>query len=291
MIEMTLSATVDRFADVTYALADVDLLRDWAWQAYRDGVRYAFFRTYEELRELAANTAAERAASGPALTLAQRALALYHGAYREMWALLIGLPDVELDRVPAEDEWPLRRVLDHAIEADGGFYGVIGYALERQRSGDERPAEIPREYWHTLFGPHEEAGYQAALAGTKAEIQAYHAALHNRMVREFATITDDEIALPSRYWEGYSLPIQFRLHRLESHIREHTIQIEKTLDMLGRRPAEAMRLLRLIYAALADAEGAAIGAPLAGVERQAALAATIARRADEVAAIVGTEHE
>jgi hypothetical protein len=287
MIEMTLSAAVDRFADVTHALADEDLLRDWAWQAYRDGVRYAFFRMYEELRELAANTAAERAAGGPPLTLAQRALALYHAAYREMWALLIGVPDAELDRVPAEDEWPLRQVLDHAIEADGGFYGVITYALERQRTGDGRAAEIPRADWATLYGPQAEAAYQAALAGNKAEIQAYHAAFHNRIVREFATITDAEIALPSRYWEGYGLPIQFRLHRLESHLREHTIQLEKTLAMLGRPPTEAMRLLRLIYAALADAESAAVGAPLAGAERQAALAATIARRADEIAAIVG----
>ena len=287
MIEMTLSAAVDRFADVTYALADEDLLGDWAWQAYRDGVRYAFFRTYEELRELAANTAAERATGGPRLMLAQRALALYNGAYREMWSLLIGLPDAELDRVPAEDEWPLRQVLDHAIDADRGFYGVISYALERERSGDGRPAEIPREYWETLYGPQEEAAYQTALAGTKAEIHAYHAAFHDRILREFAMIDDREIMLSSRYWEGYGLPIQFRLHRLESHIREHTIQLEKTLDMLGRRPSEAMRLLRLIYAALADAEGATLGATLAGVEQQATLAATIAKRADEVAAIVG----
>src|SRR5689334_17648854 len=104
MIEMTLSAAVDHFADITHALPDADLVREWAWQAYRDGVRYAFFRTYEELRELAASTAAERAESGPAITLAQRALSLYHAAYRDMWALLIGLPDAELDRLPAEEE-------------------------------------------------------------------------------------------------------------------------------------------------------------------------------------------
>jgi len=286
MNNLTLADAVDRFAQITHALTDEDLVREWTWQAYRDGVRYAFFRTYEELRELAANTAAERAASVPQLTLAQRALALYHAAYRDMWSLLIGLPDAELDRVPAEDEWPLRKVLDHAIEADGGFYGVIRYALERQRSGDGRPAEIPREYWDTLFGPQEDADYQAALAGTQAEIHAYHTAFHNRILREFAAIRDDEITLPSRYWEGYGLPIQFRLHRLDAHMREHTVQVEKTLAMLGRQPGEPMRLLRLIYAALAEAEGATIGAPLAGAERHSAVAAAIAKRAEEIAAIV-----
>jgi hypothetical protein len=65
--------------------------------------------------------------------------------------------------------------------------------------------------------------------------------------------------------------IDFRLGRYGSHIREHTIQIDKTLDLLGRRPSEVERLVRLIletYGQL-EAEFAGRGAealeqPLAG---------------------------
>jgi hypothetical protein len=286
MSEVTLAQAVEQFALRTHALSDADLERPWAWQAYDEGVRYAFFRTYEELRELAAVTAAERAAKGPPVTVAQRVLAQYHAAYRDLQALLIGVPDAELDRAPAAGEWTLRQVLEHIIEADGGFYGVIGYALERQRSGDGRPAEIPEEFWNAIFGPQEDAAFKAALCGTLDEIRAYYEAFHARILREFATISDAEVEAPARYWEGYSLPIQFRLHRCDAHLRQHTIQIEKTLDMLGRRPSETMRLLRLIYAALAEAEGVAAGAPDVGAERRRATAAAITARAEEVARVL-----
>jgi DinB family protein len=286
MSDTTLAEALELFARHTHALPDADLDLPWAWQAYDEGLRYAFFRTYEELRELAAATAAERAALGPATTLAQRALAQYHAAYRDLQALLIGLPDADLDRAPAEGEWPLRKVLEHIVEADGGFYGVIRYALERQRSRGERPAEIPKAFWETVFGPEEEAAFKSAMAGTLAEIYAYYAAFHERVLREFAPISDAEIEAPARYWEGYSLPIRFRLIRFDSHLRQHTIQAEKTLDMLGRRPSEAMRLLRLAYAALAEAEGAALGAPDAGAERRRATAAAIGKRAEDVAHVI-----
>jgi hypothetical protein len=42
-------------------------------------------------------------------------------------------------------------------------------------------------------------------------------------------------------------------------MRQHTIQMEKTLHMLGHIPSEAQRLLRLIYRALAQVEGVLIG--------------------------------
>src|SRR5690242_8117853 len=172
MSDTTLFEAVERFALRVYAVPDADLERAWAWQAYDDGVRYAFFRTYEELRELAARSASDRAAAGLAPSLAQHALAQYHAAYRDLQAILIGLPDAELDRAPSAGEWPLRKVIEHIVEADGGFYCVISYALERRRSGDGRPAEIPEAYWAALFGAEERAAFERAMGGTLAEIEA-----------------------------------------------------------------------------------------------------------------------
>ena len=70
---------------------------------------------------------------------------------------------------------------------------------------------------------------------------------------------------------------------LEAHLRQHTIHAEKTLEALGRPPSEAMRLLRLIYAALAEAEGAAIGAADVAAQQRTATAQAILARAAEVA--------
>ena len=50
MAEHDLAQVVEGFAAGTVALADADLERPWAWRMYDEGVRHAFFRTYEELR-------------------------------------------------------------------------------------------------------------------------------------------------------------------------------------------------------------------------------------------------
>src|SRR6266511_2424547 len=49
--------------------------------------------------------------------------------------------------------------------------------------------------------------------------------------------------------------IRFRMHRFEEHLRQHTIQIDKTLAVIAP-PTEAHRLVRNIYNALADVESA-----------------------------------
>jgi hypothetical protein len=88
------------------------------------------------------------------------------------------------------------------------------------------------------------------------------------------------------YWEGTELSLRFRLHRFDSHLRQHTVQVDKTLVQIGRPPTEAQRLLRLIYAALAEAEGATIGAWQAGAALWDEVAGAISARADEVAGIL-----
>jgi hypothetical protein len=77
--------------------------------------------------------------------------------------------------------------------------------------------------------------------------------------------------------------------RWSSHLREHTIQVEKTLAMLGRAPTEPERLIRLTLAAYGRAEAVVFGQPdadaAAGIIRAAVAEArdTIAdaRRAAE----------
>lgn len=98
-------------------------------------------------------------------------------------------------------------------------------------------------------------------------------------------VTDEELAVRSWFWESEPMPVQFRLHRFDSHLRQHTIQAEKTLAAVGGPPTEAGRLLRHIVNALAEAEGARIGAPDIAAGRWDETAATIAARADEVAAL------
>ena len=53
-------------------------------------------------------------------------------------------------------------------------------------------------------------------------IVAFHEMIHGRILAELADISEgDELALPSVYWESGPLSVRFRLHRFESHIRQH----------------------------------------------------------------------
>jgi len=286
MFKTSLARAVEQFADVTQGVPDAELDREWAWGAYgSEGVRFAFFRTYEELRELATKTAAERSAHGPVASTAQRILAHYHLAYRDLQAALLGIGAVEADRAPAEGEWSLRQVVAHIVGADVGFFGVVKYALDRHRSGDGRPAEIPDEAWGDIIGE-DMASFEAILDGPLAGIQSYHEAHHERVLRKFADISEEELAAPSTYWEGHEMSLRFRLHRFDSHLRQHVVQIDKTLESIGHSPNEAKRLLRLIYAALAGVEGITIGAWEAGAELRREVAERIAARASEIADIL-----
>jgi hypothetical protein len=120
-------------------------------------------------------------------------------------------------------------------------------------------------------------------------IMAYYDNLHKRVLRELTGIRGLELEAPSLWWEELPITVEFRLHRLDSHLRQHTIQIEKSLDALGRTPTEAKRLLRLIYAALSDVDATMIGAWGFGKEKRLEVAAQISQRADEIHQIVAGE--
>ena len=67
MTEATLSLaqSIDAFADLTQHLTETDLDRPWAWNSYdEEGVRFAFFRVFEELRTLTVQLQQERQIAG-----------------------------------------------------------------------------------------------------------------------------------------------------------------------------------------------------------------------------------
>jgi hypothetical protein len=285
MQSLILEDAVERYAQVALGMMGSDLEKPWAWQDYdSEGIRFAFFRTYEELRELAVRLAAERANSGPAITAAQRILGQYHLAFRDLQAVLLGLSDSEAERPPAEGEWPVHVAIGHIVGAEALFHLIAGYALGGKRSGDGRPAEIPEAYYLAQLGSEEE--FRAAESRPLSALRTWHATLHAQVLGELYDISDEELEAPSRYWEAYDLPIRFRLHRFDSHMRQHTIQIEKTLAALYGPPDEIRRLLRLIYAALAEAEAATLGAGRLGAAAVQATAEAISARAGEIGSLI-----
>ncbi|HEX9617774.1 MAG TPA: DinB family protein [Anaerolineales bacterium] len=281
MPELSLFQSVEQFAEVAHPLSDADLETRWVWEDYDEGIRFAFFRTYEQLRQLAADLVVQRGQAGPPFSSAERALAVYYAAYRDLQALMTGVSDEQARVPPAEGEWPLVTIVDHVVEATRGFFAVISYTLQGIRAGESKPRELSEESWIAFWAGDDYR--QASESGKLSELLAYYERMHRRVLRELGDISEDEIYLPSVYWETNPMTVQFRLHRFDSHLRQHTIQVEKALDALGGPPSEARRLLRLIYAALAEAEGALLNAPGTGLERQQEVARQIVERSAEIA--------
>jgi uncharacterized damage-inducible protein DinB len=281
----SLSSVVENFASLTHPFTEADLERPWAWKGYEEGVRFAFFRTCEQLCELAAPLEVERAASPHPLTVVQRILGQYHTAYRDLQAVLLGVTDEQAAQEPAEGEWPLRQVLAHIVQADRGFFTAISLGLDHIRKGNAEPFEITEEIWNNFWAgaPFNELSEKGSLS----QILAYYATLHARILREFTGLADAELSLPIKYWESEPFSLEFRLGRFSSHLRQHTIQSEKTLAMLSLHPSETRRLLRNIYQALAAVENVTIGDESFGLDRQAQLAGDIEQRGAEIMQVLG----
>jgi uncharacterized damage-inducible protein DinB len=276
-VTQSAAQAVEALVRATVRLSDEDMGREWKWGAYdEEGLRFALLMTHHELRDLAVRLAARRAA---APSQAKRILAQCHQAYRDLTGALAGVRNEDLDRPPAEGEWPVRETLVHVIGAEHGFLAVSKIGVDRHRAG--RPDEPSDDEWNAARAPFAEARTAAESSVRAATIEGIRdafATIHIRILRELGDITDAEIDLPAWFWDG-AMPIRFRLHRFEEHLRQHTIQLDKTLAVV-RPPTEAQRLIRNIYNALADVESASEPAE----DLRAPFVTTISERA---AAITG----
>jgi uncharacterized damage-inducible protein DinB len=271
-VTKTVTGAVEELVRATVTMSDADMGRPWTWREYdEEGLRFALLMTHHELRDLAVRLVAHRQAEP---RQAQRILAQYHQTYRDLTGALAGVRDEDLDRAPAEGEWPLRETLKHMLGAEHGFLAVNRYALVHHRAGMHD--EPPDEEWPVFRKDY--AAPADAVDGNIESIRNSFFAIHRRILRELDDVTDAELELPAWFWDA-DKPIRFRLHRFEEHFRQHTIQLDKTLAVIAP-PTEAHRLVRNIYNALADVENE--DEPAADL--RANVAATISERAAAIAA-------
>ncbi len=255
---MTPTQAVERLVKASVRFSDADLDRTYVWEEYDDdGLRFALLTAHHQLRETAATVAAARLTAGKPFTEAQRILAQVHEAYRDLTGALAGTSEAEMDTPPPAEQWPLREVLKHMLEAEKGFLAAIEVALERARAG--RPSEPDEAAWKAKRQAPEDP------SGSRADALNALFRSHVAIVNALAGVTDAELDTPSWFWEDKGYSVRFRMHRFEEHMRQHTIQVDKTLIALGHPPTEAERLVRNIYTALAGLEsvsGAGVGTDL-----------------------------
>jgi hypothetical protein len=244
---------------------DAALDRPWRWRPTdREAidVRNGFYTIHERLEAAIGAIAVGRASAAEPIGPAVPALAAMATARWELRGVLAPLTAADWDAEPGGDDWTIRQTVGHIVLGQRiyGWYnawyirqGVVGAEVERP-SEDHFPPEPTEE--------DEATGDPATVMARFDEVVDANAA---------ATAGLGEAAMGiSGRWSGLPVTIDFRLGRYGSHIREHTIQVDKTLAMLGREPTEVERLVRLILATYGRLEAELVGRPARELDRRLA---------------------
>jgi uncharacterized damage-inducible protein DinB len=259
-LPIELSQTVFEFAELTQNVNDSALNAAWAWGSYTsEGIRFAHFRVYEALESLAVRSAGQRIEAGTPASEAAQIMGQYQLAYRDLQAVLLGVSDELAAQAPAEKEWSVQQTYAHILQADIGFFATVQHGLEQIRAGISEPKGPGEADYDRLLPDMPEAAYQALSDTLLSEQSSLHDLWQPRILAGFVETTVEELDRHIAFWEEETYPVRFRLGRYAAHMRQHTIQIEKSLAALGHPLNEARRLHRLNFSALARAEAAALG--------------------------------
>jgi len=259
------SAVVAALDDLL-GVPDTTLELLWQWRRGdppdEADVRYGFYRIHERLEEASAAIVDGRAGAGEGPGVGP-AVALFGSATAARWELrpaIAPLSQADLDRDPDGGEWTIRQTLGHIVQGQRSYGWYSAWWLARghapgplpERAGDARMPEEPDELDEASGGPD--------------EIMARLDELVDLATGRFAGLTEDELRTPA-LWSGLPVDIRFRIGRWGSHIREHTVQVDKTLAMIGRPSTEVERLARLIGASYGRLESLVIARSDAVLDR------------------------
>jgi hypothetical protein len=261
-------------------IRDADMEKPWAWKGDSEvELRYAFYRIFEDFERAGIDAEAAIRAGSLERGRAADLIAPANAARWDLQGILVQLPDPTWDADPGGGEWTVRQTLGHIIGSQRGYAAATAWWQAQALPVDANlPTARPNVYEGLPSDEEEEAG-------TPNELRARLDEVLDRSTERLAGLPPDRLAYGTR-WVGFALDIGFRLGRWSSHIREHTIQIEKTLVMIGQTPTEVDRLIRLILAEWGRAEAVVYGLADGG-EAAATLAEAAARARITAADVAG----
>lgn len=270
---VSVTQAVEDLVRAAVRLPDAAMDQPWAWGVYdEEGLRFALLMTHHELRDLAVRLAVARERAHGPLGGSERIRTQYHEAYRDLTGLLHRVRDDELDREPALGQWPVRGAIRHMLGAVYGFSAVVDLALDALAKGVAQPEPSDDEFARAKAQPRPT---DALASGDMRAVSNALFEAHQRARTAMSRVGDQDLEAPALFWDG-PMPLRFRLHRFEAHMRQHTVQVEKTLLAIGHPATEAERLVRSIHVALAGVESATVEG--IGDTERAAVADAIAAR-------------
>lgn len=260
-------------------VTDADMEFAWDWDGQEADVRYGFYRLFELLEGAAAEV--RRQIGDDGVSEARAPIAAATAARWEWHGVLAGLDDADLDADPGGGEWTVRQTLAHTVSGQRAYNWFTAWWLNLR--------DAPADEYLKGFPPDQMQIYESLEAtdggGSIADIRGRMDDLMDGGAARLGLLDPHELAIRAR-WSGIDVTVGFRLWRWSSHIREHTIQLDKTMAMLGRTPTEAERLLRTIAAAYGRLEAEVLAVPEVVVERGTSSGGSAVAVFDEMADVL-----
>ncbi len=244
------------------AVADTSLDDPWRWRATDPQdveLRYGLYRIHERLEAAIGAIEVGRDGRGGSIGPAVPPLAAMAAARWELHGALAPLGEGVWDADPGGGEWTIRQTFGHIVNGQRSYGWYNAWYLKEGVVGVEtvRPSE-------DVFPP--EPTDEEEAAGSPSVALARLEDVVDANIAAAAGLDAAAMGVSAR-WAGLPVTIDFRLGRYGSHIREHTVQVDKTLAMLGRQPSEVERLVRLILATYGRLEGLLVGREVADLDR------------------------
>jgi hypothetical protein len=235
-------------------IPDASLANPWAWKGgSEEEVRYGFYRIGEAFERAGIDAGSRLRSGGSQRGRAADLIAPVTAARWDLQGLLMSLDDGLWTADPGGGEWTISQTLGHTISGQR-HYGVGTAWWQRQGFRADEP-NLPPVLESIYDGlPTEEEEAEAPPAAIRNELDL----VLDRATERLAGLPEERLALGAR-WSGFAVDIGFRFGRWSSHIREHTVQVEKTLIMLDKHPTEVVRLVRLVMAGWGRAEAVVYG--------------------------------
>lgn len=237
MPAVALTERIDSLLRMASGIPDGQLLQPWTWRGTDVNVRHGLYRMLEIFEEGAEDA---RHQSRGSRMREQSEVGRW-----DLHAVMISLAASDLDADPGGEQWTIRKTLRHMLGAQDWFGRVLSDSMRLLAEDVPVPLDLPDQILAD-FGPR-----PPYAKGTIPEILNLFDQLMDRALTAVGELELSEKLDVPIDWFGARVTVGYFAHRQSAHLREHTIQIDKTLQFLGRRPTEAQRIVRAQARALA----------------------------------------
>jgi hypothetical protein len=250
-------AAVGELGRLLAAIPDADLARPWSWTGEgTEDARTAAYIALAALHDGAGQVASAVDAAGLVPGPAGGALMAVSRARWELHGILESLEEATFEADPGGGEWSVREAVGHIVEAQRSYAWFSAWWLDH-RAGP-LPDAADESHGDALPSEADDA------SGTRAALLSRADVLVDLAVSLWSSADLATLSVPAR-WSGFPVTLGFRTHRWAAHMEEHTLQVEKTLTMLGAFPSESQRLHRLLCRAWGDIEAVVFALPSTAV--------------------------